>query len=332
MTLSIIIPCRNEEKYIGQCIQSFIKMDYDKNLIEILVVDGNSGDGTVSVVKKFQSKFPFIRLINNPNKFTPFGLNLGIKNAKNDFIMIASAHSDFSKDYLNEVFSAIQDFDADAAGGIMITEAKNKTKKTLSICKVLSNKLGVGNSVFRTGTGKTVQVDTVPFGVYRKELFNEVGLYDERLIRNHDIEFSKRILSAGKKIYLVPSAKSIYYVRETFKEISKNNFSNGLWNILTVYITRKLNSISLRHFVPLVFLLSIILPLILGFWFKTVMLVAAFSFTVYLLTIIYTGLKINNRRESSFYYIIWSFIVLHFSYGIGSLIGLFRFDYLLKNK
>ena len=329
--ISIIIPCRNEENYIGQCIQSLIDMDHENDSMEILVVDGNSNDQSISIIKEYQNKYNFVRLISNPNKFTPHGLNLGINHAKSEFVMIASAHSIFSKGYLLEIFQALNGLKADAAGGVMITCVKNKSRKTLSICKVFSNKFGVGNSMFRVGSEKIIEVDTVPFGIYRKEIFKEVGLYDERLIRNHDIELSKRIINRNKKIYLVPSANCIYFVRETFRGIAKNNFSNGLWNILTVYVTKKLSPASLRHFVPLLFILSLIIPLVLMIWFPVLGLIAAFSFIAYLLTSSVVSLKIKDK-SSSFYFIFWAFIVLHFSYGFGSLIGLFRLDYLLKYR
>ena len=329
--ISIIIPCRNEEKYIGECIQSLVDMDYEYDKMEILVVDGNSRDNSTSIVKDYQKKYSFIRLFNNPEKFTPNGLNLGIENAKNEFVMIASAHSSFSKEYLREIFSALTRFKADAAGGIMVTNVKNKTKKTESICKVFTNKFGVGNSMFRVGTEKIIEVDTVPFGIYRKEIFNEIGLYNEVLARNHDIELSKRLLSYGKKIILVPSAKCTYFVRETFTAIAKNNFGNGFWNILTVYVTRKLSSLSIRHFIPLVFVSSLIIPIVFMSWFPFVGLITVISTTVYLLTISIISILIKDKN-STFYYILWGFLSLHFSYGFGSLIGLFRIDYLFKSR
>ncbi len=330
-SISVIIPCRNEEKYIGQCIQSLVDMDFEEDKMEIIIVDAESSDNSLKIIKQYQDKYTFIRVLKNLKRYTPFGLNLGIKNAKHEFIMIAGAHSVFSKEYLREIFSAITNLGADVAGGVMITGAKNKNRKTVSICKVLSHKLGVGNSLFRTGAAKTILVDTVPFGVYRKQLFDDVGLYNERLIRNHDIELSGRIIASGKKIYLVPSAECTYYVRETFSGLAKNNFANGLWNILTVYITWKINSISLRHFVPLIFLLSLILPFILNIWIPRAALLAALSFAIYILTVLITGLRINNK-DTSYYFIVVTFFILHFCYGLGSLTGLFKFNYLFKRN
>ena len=176
-TVSIIIPCRNEEQYIEECMLSFIEMDYPNELLEIIVVDGNSSDRTRSLIEKFQKTYPLIKLIPNPKTFTPFALNIGIKSASGNFIMIASAHSSFSKNYIKDLVQAFEILNADGVGGVMLTEAKNKTKKNLSICKVLSNKFGVGNSLFRLGTDQPMQVDTVPFGIYKKDLLIKIGLY-----------------------------------------------------------------------------------------------------------------------------------------------------------
>jgi glycosyltransferase involved in cell wall biosynthesis len=327
--ISVIIPCRNEEKYIGQCLESLIDMDYPNELLEIIIVDGNSTDNSRTLIQKYQKVYTFIQLIQNSKLFTPYALNIGIKSAKGIFVMIASAHATFSKNYINNIVEAIVNLKADGAGGTIITDVKNKTKKTLSISKVLSNKFGVGNSMFRIGVQKPIQVDTVPFGIYKKDLLVNIGSYNENLIRNHDIELSKRLIATNKKIYLVPSSQCTYYARETFFSIAKNNFKNGLWNILTVYLTKRFSSLSIRHFVPLLFLLSLIIPSILMFWYPLLGLITTVSFILYTLTMSITSFKVSDKT-TTFYFILWTFFVLHFSYGLGSLIGLFRIDFLLK--
>lgn len=327
--VSVIIPCRNEEKYIGQCLNSFIEMDYPKELLEIIIVDGNSSDNSRTLIQQYQKNYPFIQLFHNPKFYTSYALNMGIKNAKGGFVMIVSAHSSFSKNYINNIMEAIVNLKADGAGGIMITDVKNKTPKTSSICKVLSNKFGVGNSMFRIGVQSPIPVDTVPFGIYKKELLLSIGLYNENLFRNHDIELSKRLIAANKKIYLVPSSQCTYYARESFSGIAKNNFKNGLWNILTVYLTKRISSLSKRHFVPLLFLLSLFIPSILMIWYPLFGLIAAVSFILYMLTMSIASFKVSDKT-TTFYFILWTFFVVHFSYGIGSLIGLFRIDFLLK--
>ena len=328
-SLSIIIPCRNEEKYIRNCINSFLKMDYPKELIEIIVIDANSSDKTRNIIQDIQAKNKNIFLVDNPNLYTPYALNLGIRNAQNEYVMIASAHSDFSEFYIRELMNAIDRYRADGVGGTIITDVRNKNKKTLSICKVLSNKFGVGNSMFRIGNDQPVRVDIVPFGIYKKDVILNAGLYDERLIRNHDMELSKRMVSYGKKISMIPNAKCRYFAREKFTGISKNNFGNGYWGPLTIYITKHLNSLSLRHFIPLIFILSLILPIVLMIWLPIFGVISLASLLTYLITIIVQSVKLNDD-STSVGYIFLSFLTLHFSYGFGSLLGLFRIDYLFK--
>ena len=175
------------------------------------------------------------------------------------------------------------------------------------------------------------EVDTVPFGCYKKEVFEKVGLYDERLERDQDIELNKRLKKNGGRIFLLPDISSTYYARETFSGIAKNNYRTGLWNILTVYFTKRLGSLSLRHFIPLIFLLSLIIPLIIAFWFPLISLIALISFISYLIVLLKVSSQINDKT-SSLIFILFGFLTLHFSYGFGSLVGIFRIDTLFIRK
>lgn len=328
-SVSVIIPCRNEEKYISSCLASIIEMDYPKDLFEIILVDGRSEDKTLEIIHEFQGKYPFIKVFDNPNLFAPFAFNIGIKNATSEYIMIASAHSSFEKNYVIEILQALKALNCDSAGGVLKTDVKNKTKKTLSICKVLSHQFGVGNSKFRIGTSKPTSVDIVPFGIYKKSIFESVGYYNERLKRNQDMELSKRMIEKGKKIYLIPAAQSTYFARETYKDLALNNFGNGFWIMPTVYITRKISSLSLRHFIPMIFLLSLILPLIFMPLLPMIGLISFLSFTSYIILLSIISFKINDET-TSFKNIFLAFLVLHLSYGVGSLVGITRIDYLKK--
>lgn len=327
--ISVIIPCRNEEKYIADCLTSFIDMEYPKELLEIIIVDGRSEDKTLEIVQKFQMRYPFIRVIDNHSLFVPQALNTGIRGAKSKFIMIASAHSSFEKNYISEIFNYLETLNCDGAGGVLSTDVKNKTKKTLSICKVLSNQFGVGNSKFRVGTRKPIPVDIVPFGIYKKSIFESVGFYNERLKRNQDMEFSKRMIEKGNKIFLIPTAKSTYFARETYRDLALNNFGNGLWIPLTVFITKKFSSLSFRHFVPMIFLLSLILPLILMFIKPIIGLITLISFASYVILLTFMSYSLKDN-STSFLNIFFAFLVLHISYGTGSLVGITRLDYLNK--
>lgn len=318
--VSVVIPCLNEEKYIHDCLKSLIENGYNKTEFEILVIDGGSIDGTIGIIKTLQNEFPHIKIISNPRKKTPFALNLGIYNAVYEYILIAGAHAVYPRGYIAILHQLIQQKGIDVVGGAIETKVKIENAKSNAIKFVLSSKFGVGNSQFRIGAKELIQVDTVPFGLYKKEVFEKSGLYNENLIRNHDIELSRRIQHHGFNIWLDPALKVTYFARETYRALSKNNYGNGYWNLRTLYITKRFKSLSLRHYIPLVFILSLVVPLILASIFHSgFMLVSLLSLFLYVFLVAY--LSLSHFKHQNPIYLFWAFIALHFSYGFGSLSG-----------
>ncbi len=328
--VSIVIPCFNEENYIEECVLSLIKGDY-KN-IELLIVDGRSNDNSIILIKNLQNKYSNIKLISNPKRKTPISLNIGVQNATGTYIMIASSHSKYPSNYISFLLKELEKLKCDVIGGAIETRSKNSNFKSESIVKVLSNKFGVGNSLFRIEKEATLIVDTVPFGIYKKAIFDTVGLYNEQLIRNHDIELSKRIINNGFKIVLISSIHCVYYARENFSKLAKNSFSNGYWNILTIYITKELKSLSVRHFIPLIFILSLLIPILISVivssYFIIFSLLSVILYGIFLITI---SLKLRSSI-TKLKFILSAFLTLHFSYGIGSLCGLFKIQYFFNKN
>ena len=322
MRLSVICPIYNEEKYIGRCVESIIAQDYPKDDLEVLFVDGMSTDRTREIISTYQVKCPYLKIVDNPDKIVPVAMNRGIEVSSGEVIIRIDAHADYQPNYFSALVRRLYELGADDVGTVCRTDVLNKTPKTLAIREVLSNKFGVGNSVFRTGISDVQQVDTVPFGCWRRDVFDKYGRYDIRLVRNQDIELSKRIIRGGGKIFIVPDSYCTYYARETFKALAKNNFGNGKWNILTVFYTGEINSLSLRHFIPLLFVLSLIIPLIVGIFWRPALLFAAISLLAYTSLISAISLNSARKRGLSFFRMVQSFFVLHFSYGWGSLFGL----------
>jgi glycosyltransferase involved in cell wall biosynthesis len=325
MKVSVLIPTYNEEKYIENCLMSLINSDFDfiKKDSEILVIDGISNDKTREIVKKFESNYSYIHLIDNKSKFVPHALNLGIRKSSGKIIIRLDAHSFYAPDYISKLLFWKDKLKADNVGGVSITNVMNANRKTIAIKQVLSNKYGVGNSLFRIGVSEPVEADTVPFGCYDRSIFEKLGYYDERLTRNQDIELNKRIKKNGGKIYLVPDIKCTYFARETYSELMKNNFGNGLWNILTVYYTKDFKSLSLRHFIPLAFVLSVIVPAILSVFWIWFLVPAVLSLFAYLSLVSLISVKLNNK-QTSFMHLLLAFLSLHISYGFGSLYGFIK--------
>lgn len=325
--LSVICPIYNEEKYIVKCIDSILEQDYPTNDLEILFVDGLSIDGTRDIVKSYIVKYPFIRLLDNPERIVPYAMNYGIDASHGDIIMRLDAHTTYEKNYFSILVAALKKYDADNVGAVCRTDVLNKTPKTLAIREVLSNKFGVGNSTFRIGITGVQEVETVPFGCWKRDVFYKYGMYDVRLVRNQDIELNKRIIRGGGKIVIVPDTYCTYLARETYKALAKNNYGNGKWNILTVYYTKDMHSLSVRHFVPLAFVLSLIVPILVGIVWWPVLCVTAFVLCAYLIVVGFVSVKLAIGKGLNFLYLLVSFVVLHVSYGWGSLMGIAKLPF-----
>jgi glycosyltransferase involved in cell wall biosynthesis len=225
--LSIILPCRNEVKHISTCLASIAASDFPKDELELLVVDGQSDDGTREIVLEFGKSHPWIRLLDNGLKITPAGMNIGIRSAKGRIVMRMDAHSVYPSDYISKVVSWLTKTNADNVGGVCITQPANPTSKAWAIALALSHPWGVGNSHFRIGAAEPMWVDTVPFGCYKREVFEKIGLFNEALVRNQDDEFNHRLIKHGGRILLVPEIISFYTARESFGQVWRMYYQYG---------------------------------------------------------------------------------------------------------
>lgn len=319
--ISVIIPIRNEEKYIQECIESIIDFDYPKEFLEVLFIDGTSEDKTVEIIDSYIEKYPYIKVIENEKRIVPIAMNLGIKSSGGEYICRLDAHAKYPKDYLSKLLEWSQKLDADNVGAVCVTNIKSQTNTAKAIQFVMSDKFGVGNSLFRVGVKEPLKVDTVPFGFYKKEVFDKIGLYDERLVRAQDLELNKRLKKHNGKIYLIPDVKCTYYPRENYKLFFKNRFETGRWVMLSSYFTNNLGSISIRHMVPLFFSLSLIFSFLFGIFVKEFLYLFWFILGGYTTILFLRALKIKKDFILASNILI-GYFVLHFSYGLGSMKGM----------
>lgn len=191
--VSIIIPVYNEQKYIDGVIQSLISQTYPLDKMEWIFIDNLSTDKTVEIINSYKESYP-ITLLTNPKKKVPASLNLAIKMAKGEYIIRMDAHASFNNDYVEKCVYYLNTTDADNVGGVAETKANGFVGG--AIAKMLSSKFGVGGSDFRVGEGNKY-VDTVPFGAFRREVFEKVGLFNEKLLRSEDNDINSRIRKAG---------------------------------------------------------------------------------------------------------------------------------------
>lgn len=315
--VSVVMPVYNEEKYIEKCIDSLLLQDYPTEKMEWIFVDGCSKDKTVELLKKYQNKYPkLIKVFNNPQKIVPYAMNIGIEAACGKYIVRLDAHADYATDYISKCIYYLENTDAENVGGVAQTKANGFMGN--AIAKMLSSKFGVGNSQFRTN-GQSGYVDTVPFGAFKREVFSKYGGYDERLVRNQDNEMNFRIRKNGGKIYLSNDIHLSYYCRDSIKGISAMAIKNGMWNIITMKLCP--GSMGVRHFVPLMFVISVLGLGILGiihslFW----MLLGVESALYFILDVFFSAKQASTVKE--FFALIILFPVFHIAYGIGSVIGI----------
>ena len=326
-TVSVVIPVYNEEKYITGLINSLEEQDYDRNKFEIIFLDGNSSDKTIEIINEtLNEKQIKYKIFKNPDRITPKSMNIGIKNSNYDIIIRLDAHSEYPSNYISKCVYYLNKIKADNVGCILETVSEGIIGNAISI--VLSSKFGVGNSKFRTNA-QSGYVDTVPFGTFRKELFEEIGYYDERLSRNQDSEFNSRILKNGGKIYLFNDIKIIYHPRDTIGKLVKMAVLNGKWNLYTNYLVP--GSMRLRHFVPFAFTISLIIGIIsIILNIKLIKFAFLLEMLLYLLLdIIFSVKEIKNYNVVSILLSLLIYPIFHITYGFGTILGIFM---ILKNR
>lgn len=319
--ISVICPIYNEEKYIGKCIESIMQQDYPKENMEVLFVDGMSTDRTREIIAEYLPLCPYIDVLDNPQRIVPPALNVGIKAAKGEVIIRLDAHAVYPQNYFSVLERKLQELGADNVGGICRTLPVNDSVVCKAIAIALSSSFGMGNSYFRIGASKEMCVDTVPFGCFRREIFDKIGYFDEELVRNQDDEFNGRIVKNGGKIYLIPSLVIDYYARDTIKKVRKMFYQYGLFKPL---VNKKLGSpATLRQFFPLCFVCGLIVGTLLSLCFKVILLLYLGIIGLYILLALTFSFK-ETKNVKQIVILPWVFFSIHVSYGWGYLNGLWK--------
>ena len=320
--VSVLIPIRNEGNYISQCLQAVTRQDYPSDLFEILISDGLSTDNTRSLVADWMKNDSRIRLFDNPKQIVPTGMNILIPKAKGEILIRVDGHCVIAKNYISNCVRHLEEEDVDGVGGPMRSIGEDLISQITALA--MSSKFGVGNSSFRTETGQTKLADTVPFPAYTRAIIEKVGLYDEELVRNQDDEYNYRIREAGGKILLAEDVSSEYYSRGSLKKLWKQYFQYGFWKVRV--LQKHPRQMSLRQFIPLGFVLALILTLFLSFlvpwgWKALLALLAAYL----LANLSASIMTASGQGFKKLLLLPLAFAIIHLSYGLGFLVGLFKF-------
>ncbi len=323
--VSVIVPCFNEVDFIGACLDSIIGGIYPTDRMEVLVVDGMSRDGTRAILEDYARRHPFIHILDNPRRITAAALNVGIARARGEVIAWMSAHNRYARDYLKQAVEHLEAYGADNVGGVLVTVPREETLIGRAIACALSHPFGVGNSYTKIHVKEPRWFDAVFGGCYRREVFERVGLFNERLVRGQDMEFHIRLRKAGGRILLAPAVVSYYYARADLASFFRQNWSNGIWAVLP-FLYSSVIPVSWRHLVPLGFVggllasaaLAAVMPP--GRWLLGGL--GGLYLVANLAASAHVALRERNLRYLAAMPLVFG--ALHIAYGLGSLWGVAR--------
>lgn len=316
--ISIIIPIRNEENSIGATLDSILNQNIDEE-IEILIADGMSTDQTRDILQSYQKQNKDIQIIDNPEKIVSTGFNRALSVSKGRLIIRIDGHSELQPDFLQNCIDVHLKVDVGCVGGPTIHKGKGLIGKSIEIAQ--SSNFGVGGVEFRKEQSEGKFVDTLAFGAYKRDVFQNLGGYDEELVRNQDDEFSLRMIQHGEKIWLDPSIQSEYVPRNSFVKLFKQYFQYGYYKIRVFQKRRGIAS--WRHLIPGIFVMSIITSMIIDLLYGSPILFPLVCFPYILLNILFTVKEFikSPKKMISFLLLPWTFFILHISYGLGFILG-----------
>jgi glycosyltransferase involved in cell wall biosynthesis len=319
--VSIVVPCRNEEAFIGRCLDSILASEYPQSRLEVLVVEGLSTDRSREILARYAAAHPAIRLLDNPQGSTPAALNVGIRASSGDIIIRMDAHVLYPPDYIRRLVDGLRESGADNVGGVLETMPAEDTPIAKAIAIGLSHRFGVGNSHFRTGTRDRREVDTVPFGCFRREVFERNGLFDEELIRNQDDEFNFRLITRGGKVLLLPDVFCRYFARRSLGALSRMYYQYGYFKPLVARKVRRVMTV--RQLIPALLVATLAVGAGLSPWLpaaRAILAVVALSYAFLVLSFSLAAARKHGPSCGALLAAV--FPVLHFSYGAGFILGI----------
>jgi len=315
--VSVVIPMRNEAASIGDCVDAVLAQDYPAERLEVLVVDGESDDGSAAVIERYARDTGRVRLLSNPRRIVPPALNTAIRAARGDVIVRVDGHTRIAADYVSTGVETLQRTGADNVGGPMNAVGGGRVGD--AVARATASRFGVG-SYFHYGTEER-EVDTVYLGMWPRRVFSRVGLFDEELVRNQDDEFNYRLRKAGGRVVLTPRMRSWYQNRQSLRHLARQYFQYGQWKVRV--LQKHPRQMSWRHFVPPLFVAGLAVLLAASPFFAAARLLAAAVGGLYAAIVLSLGFHLGGRDGvGAALTTALTFAILHIAWGTGFLYGL----------
>lgn len=307
---------------MARSLNSVIQQTYPAEFMEIIVADGMSTDQTRQVIQELMQSHPNLRMVDNPGKIVPTGLNATLRRACGEIIIRVDGHCEIATDYVQRCVEHIQTDQIEAVGGSIQTVGE--TPAAQLIATAMSSPFGVGDSTFRIMNGQTMLVDTIPFPCYTRKAMQQVGLYDEELVRNQDDEYNYRLREWGFKLLLAADINSKYYSRSSLQSLWRQYYQYGYWKVRV--LQKHPRQMSARQFIPPAFVSALLGSLFLSLFSYAGSWLLGLILVMYLVTNL--GASIWTAIRKDYPYKILTpivFAILHISYGWGFLVGFIKF-------
>ncbi len=325
MTVDIIIPVFNEEAYLQKCLESVLEFERPAGLSWVIfIVDGDSQDRTREIALEFAARYPEIQVLANPGRIQSCGLNLAIRSGRGEYVLRLDAHATYPKNYLRLCLETIMRTRADNVGGVFITHPGGTSYGAQLVQALSTHRFGVGNAGYRLDAMEG-SADTVPYGFFTREVFNRLGLFDERLVRGQDYEFNRRIRASGGTVWLNPAIQVHYHNQPTLAAFLKKQLGKeGPYNAYLWYLAPY--AVSIRHGITGAFVLGVCLGAALCRFTPIIFWPFAVVFGFYWLMALIAGVQ-QALRYHEWHHVLAvpvGLFLFHFCHGLGFLIGLVR--------
>ncbi len=295
-TVSIIVPCYNEQATICHLLDAILAQTYPLEKIEVVISDGLSTDGTQTVIENFHTEHPELnlRLIENAARSIPAALNRALQAASNEIFIRLDAHSMPYPDYVVHCVEALEAGRGDNVGGAWEIRPGAGTWVAESIAAAAAHPLGAGDAMYRLAP-QAGAVDTVPFGSFRRSLVEKIGGFDESLLSNEDYEFNTRVRQSGGTVWLDPSIRSVYFSRATFSGLMRQYWRYGFWKWRM--LRRYPATLRWRQALPPLFAASLLGLALAGLFFAPARFLLAAEVLAYFLILAWAGLRLAQKRR-----------------------------------
>jgi glycosyltransferase involved in cell wall biosynthesis len=318
--VSVIVPCYNEQSTIRLLLEALLEQTYSRAAMEVIVADGLSTDGTLDAIAAFQKDYPdlCVRVVENAKRSIPSGLNRAIEAARGEILLRLDGHSTPYPDYVANCVKAHEEGRGANVGGVWEIRPGAETWVAASIAVAAAHPLGVGDALYRH-TKQAAEVDTVPFGSFRRALIDQIGFFDEALLSNEDYEFNARVREGGGRVWLDPSIRSVYFARSTLLELIRQYWRYGFWKWRM--LRRYPGTLRWRQALPPLFVISLIGLAILSVFLPLARILLAGELLLYFSIMILAGLQVAFQQRKAYFIpgLPLAIAAMHLSWGSGFL-------------